>query len=173
MRYRDAVRLVDSIRHKDLSEKTKTLLLGVSGGLSAILLIQRFVIEPISHIININNIENGKITEQQFIDKIKKLYRIKAKTLYSTLVESDMYPDEANKFGGLTFANMNEYRNAQKRIENARSINDLVAVFPNSTYLKKAQAAFAQRMMNKDSRIFDYGVKGMKKGVRKKKKLLA
>ena len=136
MRYIDAARLVDSIRHKDLSEKI-AVVLGLAGAgafaYALSLAFDRLVLLPIRRKWDLQSIRNGEISEDEFVRDIKDLYHRKEAFIYSDVIEPDIAPD---KFGKQAFLKL------KVQLDQARTARDLSRLFPKSEYLKQAVREF-------------------------------
>ena len=164
MNRRYAIRITDSLRHKDLNEKIAAVL-GLTGVTAIIyalnMAVNRFVLIPIRRKWDLQTIRDGIMSEDEFVRDIKDLYHRKEAFIYSDVIEPDIAPD---KFGKQAFLKL------KAQVDQARTARDLSRLFPKSEYLKQAVREF-DRLKSRtiDSRLYDYGVKGMKKGKRKPK----
>ena len=161
---RYAIRITDSLRHKDLNEMIE-IVLGLVGGSAIAVAInqafERFVLIPARRKWDLQSIRDGEMSEDEFVRDIKDLYHRKEAFIYSDVIEPDIAPD---KFGKKAFLKL------KVQVDQARTARDLSRLFPKSEYLKQAVREF-DRLKSRtiDSKLYDYGVKGMKKGKRKPK----
>ena len=159
-----AIRITDSLIHKDLDEKI-AIVLGLTGAgaltYAVDLAVQRLVLIPIRRKWDLQSIRDGEISEDEFVRDIKDLYHRKEANIYSDVIEPDIVPD---KFGKQAFLKL------KAQVDQSRTARDLSRLFPKSEYLKQAVREF-DRLKSRtiDSRLYDYCVKGMKKGKRKPK----
>ena len=135
-RHSDALKIRRLRRHADLGTGAKLGLAaaGVLGGVGLGTILSKFVLKPMMEKIQLDKIYADLIPEKEFVQYFKS-YFANGKTAAKRIMEPDVWAgvDESN------------FERMSKRVQSAKSANDLARIFPNCRYLVQS-ADFYNRL---------------------------
>lgn len=97
------------------------------------ILLDKFVLIPIMHHFDIQDIYDGKWREKDFVSYIKAQYRRRSDKFWLDILEPGIEPRSFSE---------SDYQKTKQLVMNAQSAKDLSRVFPNNKFLRKASEAF-------------------------------
>lgn len=138
-RHQDALRIKRLKRKLDFSVDWGAV--GLAGGAIGsmavgslmALIINKYVFGPLSKKLDIHQIKSGKIPEGVFVTHFKECFN-RGKTIASRIMEPEVWAN----------VNRSNFKDLQQKVNNTRTVRDLVRLFPDCRFLVQVQEAYRQ-----------------------------
>lgn len=137
-RHKDALTIKRLKKYNDLSVKQKATIAIAAPfvGIPLAIALEKFVLTPLSHKMDIRDIYEGRWREKEFVSYIKSEYRRKSDKFWKWIAEPGIEPQTYSEA---------DYQKMKNLVMGAQTARDLSRLFPKNNFLKEASDAFEFR----------------------------
>ena len=137
-RHKDALTIKRLKKYNDLSVKQKATIAIAAPfvGIPLAIALEKFVLTPLSHKMDIRDIYEGRWREKEFVSYIKSEYRRKSDKFWKWIAEPGIEPQTYSEA---------DYQKMKNLVMGAQTARDLSRLFPKNNFLKEAADAFEFR----------------------------
>ena len=137
-RHKDALTIKRLKKYNDLSVKQKAAIAIAAPfvGIPLAIALEKFVLTPLSHKMDIRDIYEGRWREKEFVSFVKSEYRRKSDKFWKWIAEPDIEPETYSEA---------DYQKMKNLVMGAQTARDLSRLFPKNNFLKEAADAFEFR----------------------------